>query len=99
MDRALRIRPPDEKRIWKMRRRQEVVAETASVVIRRRRSDAMPSPHALLEAPSTALLSSLFSIRRPYLFKNEDKRVCWCIGYQVAGDGSSPKSSLVLVVW
>ena len=54
-----------KKRIRKMRRRQEVVAETTSVMIRRRCSDAMPSPRALLEAPSTALLSSLFSIRRP----------------------------------
>ena len=48
-----------------MRRRQEVVAETASFVIRRRRSDATPSPHALPEAPPTALLCSLFSIRQP----------------------------------
>ncbi len=43
-----------------MRRRQKVVAEATGFVIRRRRSDAMPSPHALLEAPPTALLSSLF---------------------------------------
>ncbi len=50
-----------------MRRRQKVVAGATGFVIRRRRSDAMPPPHALLEAPSTALLSSLFSIRRPYL--------------------------------
>ena len=49
-----------------MRQRQKVVAEATGFVIRRRRSDAMPSPHALPEAPSTtALLSSLFSIRRP----------------------------------
>ena len=48
-----------------MRRRQKVVAETTGFVIRRRRSDATPSPHALPEASPTALLSSLFSIRRP----------------------------------
>ena len=48
-----------------MRRRQKVVAEATDFVIRRQRSDAMPPPHALPEAPSTALLSSLFSIRRP----------------------------------
>ena len=59
-----------------MRRRQEVVAETASFVIRRRRSDAMPSPHALLEAPSTALLSSLFSIRRPYCKEKTHEGSC-----------------------
>ena len=48
-----------------MRRRQKVVAEATGFVIRRRRSDATPSPHALPEASPTALLSSLFSIRRP----------------------------------
>jgi len=48
-----------------MRRRQKVVAEATGFVICRRRSDAMPPPHALPEAPSTALLSSLFSIRQP----------------------------------
>ena len=52
-----------------MRRRQKVVAEATGFVIRRRRSDAMPSPHALPEAPSTALLSSLFSIQRPNIPK------------------------------
>ena len=56
-----------EKRIRKMRRRQKVVAEATGFVICRRCSDAMPSPHALPEAPPTALLSSLFSIRQPSL--------------------------------
>ncbi len=65
-----------KKRIRKMRRRQEVVAETASFVIRCRRSDAMSSPRALLEAPSTALLSSLFSIRRPYCKEKTHEGSC-----------------------
>ena len=54
-----------EKRIRKVRRTQKVAAEATGFVIRRRRSDATPSPHALPEAPPTALLCSLFSIRQP----------------------------------
>tara|TARA_B100001989_G_scaffold43554_1_gene27218 strand:- start:809 stop:1072 length:264 start_codon:yes stop_codon:yes gene_type:complete len=38
----------------------EVATETASCVIRRRHGSAMPSPHALPEAPSAALLRALF---------------------------------------
>tara|TARA_B100001989_G_scaffold249634_1_gene225269 strand:- start:1330 stop:1533 length:204 start_codon:yes stop_codon:yes gene_type:complete len=38
----------------------EVAAETASIVIRRRHGDAMPSPHALPEALSAASFVRFF---------------------------------------
>ena len=60
------FRPPDGKRKRKMRGRQKVVAVTTGFVMRRRHGGGHAFPDALPEAPSTALLSSLFSIRQPY---------------------------------
>ena len=45
-----------------MRRRQKVAAETTGFVIRRRHGPAMPPPHALPEAPPTALSRLLFLV-------------------------------------
>ena len=54
-----------KKRKRNMGRRQEVVAETIGFVIRRCSGDATAPSHALPEASSTTLLSSLFFIRQP----------------------------------